>query len=75
LFFFVAPVSTRVDANGWEFTSFAPAFDSKRGDTKNFGNFPDSEEVGEVIEIQVFILAFFGGRGGSRNRLSGVGWS
>jgi hypothetical protein len=33
LFFFVAAVTTGVDADGGEFAAFAPAFESERGDT------------------------------------------
>ncbi len=42
-FFFVSSVAPRVDADGREFASFAPAFDGEWGDSEDFGNFTDSE--------------------------------
>ncbi len=38
-FFFVAAVASGVDANCWEFASFAPPFDGEWGDSENFSNF------------------------------------
>jgi hypothetical protein len=51
LFFFIASVTTRVNANGGEFASFAPAFDGKRRDAKNLGDFADGEKIRQIVEV------------------------
>mgnify|MGYP006910058621 CR=1 FL=1 len=51
LFFFVAAVSSGIDADSREFAAFAPAFEGKSGDTEDFGDFGDSQKVGKIVEI------------------------
>ena len=46
LLFFVAPVTSGIDAYSGEFASFTPAFDSKGGDAKDFGYLTDGEKIG-----------------------------
>ena len=47
--FFVATITSRVDADSGEFAAFAPAFDSESGNTEDLGNFRDGEKVREII--------------------------
>jgi len=47
--FFVAAVTSGIDANGGKFAAFAPTFDGESGNTENGGNLGDGQKVGEVI--------------------------
>lgn len=49
-FFLVAPVTSAVNTNSWEFTPFSPAFDSKRRDAENFCHFTYSEKIWKVVD-------------------------
>lgn len=42
LLFFVPAVTTRIDTDSGEFTSFAPTFEGEGRDTEELGNFTDS---------------------------------
>lgn len=43
LFFFIASVSSRIDANSGEFTPFSPAFDGEGRDSQDLGYLADSQ--------------------------------
>ena len=50
-FFFVAAISTGVDADGGKLAAFAPALDGKGRDAKKLGNLRDGEKIREIVEI------------------------
>ena len=54
--FFVATVTAGVDADGGELATLAPALDGESGNAQKSGDFGDSQQVGEVGEID-FLLA------------------
>ena len=45
-FFFVAAVAAGVDADGRQFASFAPSFNSQNGNPENLGDFFDGQKIG-----------------------------
>ena len=51
-FLFVSAVASRIDSNGSKLASFTPAFDSQSGNSKNLGNFADSKQIREIIEVK-----------------------
>jgi len=53
--FFIATVTPGVDADSRKFTAFAPAFDCQCGNTEDLGNFGDGQEVGEIVQIKIFL--------------------
>ena len=55
MFFFVAAIAARVDADSGEFAAFAPAFEGKRGDTEEVGNFANGQKVGKIFEIDFIV--------------------
>lgn len=53
-FFFVSAVTTGVDANSREFTSFSPAFDGESRDAEKGGDFGDGQKIWEIGQINIF---------------------
>ena len=43
--FLIAAVAAGVDADCWEFASYAPSFDGERGDSENFCYFTDGKKI------------------------------
>lgn len=54
-FLLVATVAAGVDTNGRKFAAFAPTFDGESRDTENSGNLRNSQKVGEVIKVKIFL--------------------
>ncbi len=53
MFFFVAAVTTGVDADGREFAALTPTLKSEGGDPEQVGDFADSKEIGEIFEVNL----------------------
>lgn len=49
-FFAVATVTSSVDTNGGELTPFTPAFNGQFADAEKFGDFGNSEQIGQIID-------------------------
>ena len=43
LFFFIAAIAARINANSGEFASFTPTFDGKRGNAEDFSYFTNGK--------------------------------
>jgi hypothetical protein len=54
-FFFVSAVAARIDTDSWEFSSFTPSFDSKRGYTEDLCYLTDGQEIWEIIDRNFLI--------------------
>ncbi len=52
MFFLVATVTTGVDADSGELAAFAPALKGEGRDAEEIGNFADSKEIREILEIE-----------------------
>jgi len=55
LLLFVAAVTAGVDTYSRELATLTPALDGQGRDSKEVGNFADSEEVGEGLEIEFLV--------------------
>ncbi len=55
-FFFVAAIAAGVDADSRKLAALAPALDGESGNTQEGGDFGDSQKIGEISEIDFFLL-------------------
>ncbi len=53
-FFFVAAVTTGVDADGGELAALTPALDGEGGNAQERGDLGDGEQVGKIGKINFF---------------------